>query len=225
MGKAKKIVIETLRIACIAIAVLFVACFVGFVVLINFIPHENKLAYAQAITIAKSCYGCESILWVGNIYGNAYGSGFVVLPNGERINYNRGAFYVIGEKEGRETCIVMPFNIQKEISIATWALDYSFKDIVEKFNERGAQYTAEKTLDNDYYGVKRNSIEVIVGEESITTAANYADMADTQTFYERLDVKAVFSYDWTADGYRHYCIVSQEGGELKSYESVTAVSE
>ncbi len=219
MGKAKKVILETIRIMFIAIAVTFVACFVGFIVLINFLPHDNDIKSNDAIAIAQYVYGYDKVYWLGanaEILGQDPES--EPTPNTMRSHYS---YYVVGEKAGKEVYLIIPSDPSLEKPFETsWAFDHSFMEIVEKFNEHGANYVAEET-----YGNNKKRINLI-NYDSAKNAMPQSNGNATGggTFYERLDVKAIFSYDWTADGYRHNCIVTQEGGELKSYESVSAVS-
>ena len=99
------------------------------------------------MAIAKKEFKLDKVLWV------AY--------NGERLSaepydelydkisgrYNYG---VVGEKDGEEVFIIVPSHPKKfKPFITTWALEYSFTEIVEKFNECGAQYVAD--VPKDYY--------------------------------------------------------------------------
>lgn len=185
--------------------------------LVSCTPQDIK--YDEAIRIAKKDFGCEKILWIED---NA-----LILSTGEptvvkmRSHYS---FYVVGEKDGEEIYIVIPSTPElDEPYIATWALDYSFAQIVEKFNEYGAKYVAD--VPDDFYSTSFNDyIDLVVAEFMIKILAdNYEVGADGDAFYERLDVKAAFYYRWQEDGFDHNCIVTQENGELKAYERVNAI--
>ncbi len=184
---------------------------------------SQDIKYNEAIAIAKQDFGCEKVLWIQ--------SGALILetkPGDEIPVYSlrsHYAFYVVGEKDGKEIYIVIPSNpnLDKPYT-ATWGLDYSFSQIVDKFNENGAQYVAD--VPGDYYSVKHSSyINLIVGSDTIRDFAEYYNVdGNYDSFYECLDIKAVFEYRWEKDGKEYRCMVTQENGELKSYEKVQAIS-
>lgn len=172
---------------------------------------DNDIKYDKAISIAKKDFGCEKILWID--------TGAEILCTGVptvskwRSHY---VYYVVGEKDGEEIYILIPSDPELEKPIVTsWSLDYSFAQVVEKINECGAQYVAE--VPDDYYNVKKDYIRLCKGDE-INRLAKYYDVGDSEdSFYERLDVKAVFYYQWEDGEYIRNCIVTQESGELKAY--------
>lgn len=180
---------------------------------------DNDLNYDEAIAIAKRDFGCEKVLWIDTYSGALnLNPGEEKMPVKMRSHY---AYYIVGEKAGKEVYIMIPSDPTLEKAYATrWNLDYTFKQIVEKFNEHDANYKIE--VPDDYYNVKRNYIEFIGGEERISRLATYYDVENAETFYERLDVKTVFSYSWQDDESLHDCIVFQIDGELLSYEKTRA---
>lgn len=183
---------------------------------------SQDIKYNEAIAIAKQDFGCEKILWIQ--------SGALILetkPEEEIPVYSlrsHYAYYIVGEKEGKEVYIVVPSNpdLDKPYT-ATWGLDYSFTQIVEKFNENEAQYVAD--VPDDYYSVNRDSyINLIVNRDTIRDFAEYYNVNDNyDSFYECLDVKLVFEYRWEVEGNEHRCMVAQENGELKAYKKVEVI--
>lgn len=183
---------------------------------------SQDIKYNEAIVIAKQDFGCEKILWIQ--------SGALILETKSeekipvyslRSNY---AYYVVGEKDGKETYIVVPSSpkLDKPYT-AIWGLDYSFTEIVEKINDFDAQYIAD--VPDDYYSVNRGSyINLIVNRDTIRDFAEYYNVNDDyDSFYECLDVKAVFEYRWKVDGNEHRCMVAQENGELKAYKKIEVI--
>lgn len=183
---------------------------------------SQDIKYNEAIAIAKQDFGCDKILWIQ--------SGALILETkpGEKIpvyslrsNY---AYYVVGEKDGEEMYIVVPStpDLDKPYT-TTWGLDYSFTQIVEKFNDFGAQYVAN--VPDDYYSLKHsNYINLIVNTDTIRDFAEYYNVDDNyDSFYECLDVKLVFEYRWEVEGNEYRCMVAQENGELKAYKKVEVI--
>ena len=184
---------------------------------------SQDIKYNEAIAIAKQYFGCEKVLWIQ--------SGALILETKpeEKIPVyslrSHYAYYVIGEKDGKEIYIVIPSSPELDKPYtATWGLDYTFTQIVEKFNDFGAQYVAD--VPDDYYSVNRGSyINLIVNSDTIRDFAEYYNVNDNyDSFYECLDVKAVFEYRWKVDGNEHRCMVAQENGELKAYKHGDAIS-
>ena len=194
-------------------------CIVGFM-LIACTPQDIKAD--DAIAIAKKDFGCDKVLWIDTdalIFDHEPGSELTTQYT-LRSHY---AYYVVGEKDGKEIYIIIPSNPKQEKPyIATWNLDYSFTQIVEKFNEHGARYVAD--VPDDYYSVSVNSyISIHVGQRINGLATHYEVGIDDDAFYESLDVKVVFEYIWEEEGNIHSCIVIQESGQLKSYENITEI--
>lgn len=177
---------------------------------------DQDIKYDKAISIAKKDFGVEKILWIE--------TGALILsvepgdektPNKIRSNY---AYYVVGEKDGEEIYIIVPSNPkQAEPYETTWSLDYTFKQIVEELNRLGAEYVID--VPDDYYSKSFDSyIDIEKGENYINSLAEFYEVDEPETFYERLDVKAVFDYRRIEDNIIHDYMVAQIAGELVSYE-------
>ena len=185
----------------------------------------DNMKYNDAIAIAKTDFGCDKILWIDSYaLMPSLDSYVLVQQKDESADKMRSpyAYYVVGEKAGEEIYIVIPSAAELEKSvITTWSLDYSFTQIVEKFNENGAQYIAD--VPDDYYSRQGSYIKLWNDEERINELSKYY-FEGSDVLYERLDVKAFFEYKWEEDGYLHSCIVTQEDGELKSYKKREIIS-
>lgn len=179
-------------------------------IFLYFLPHEDDINRIQAIAIAKKDFGCDKVLWVN--------SNAVALSNepenklNDLVNRSHWVYFVVGEKDGVETYILIPSEPNRINPFVTaWVFDYSFSQIVDKFNECGAQYVYDPTKDFDNMtAIAGSSLKKLTGYDD--------DGVDGETFYERLDVKAVFHYYWYEDDILYNCIVTQESGELKAYK-------
>lgn len=175
----------------------------------------NNMKYNDAIAIAKKEFGCEKILWIVD-------SAMLYKGEYEIIEYRSNLiYYVVGEKDGEEIYITVLSNIKQEKPfVTTWNLDYSFTQIVEKFNEYGANYVAD--VPDDYYSLGHDKyIDLLYGIDLNGLASYYDVGGDDDVFYERLDVKVVFEYSWKIGETKHSCIITQENGELKVYKKET----
>lgn len=182
-------------------------------------PHEDEISYNQAIAIAKKDFGCDKILWINTNAAVLSGDPLDTLY--EKLNRNKYEYYVVGEKDGEEIYIIVPDAPKRNKPfVTTWAFDYSFSQIVEKFNECGVQYVAD--VPDDYYSENLDSHIKVDGEKDLIKrrASYYIDDVDVdlEMFYESLDVKALFLYEWDVGENRQGCIVVQENGELKAYK-------
>lgn len=196
-----------------AVAFLLASVLLWIVCLMSASCSPRDLSYREAIEIAKKDFGCDKILWIQT-------NALVLETKPDEIPSLRShySYYIVGEKNGKEIDIVVPSNPDlEEAYISTWGLDHSFTQIVEKFNDFGAHYIADVPDDYDPAGRDR-PIELFADRDTITHLAEYYN-ADGELLYDRLDLKAIFEYRWEADGVAHRCMVFQEGGELKAYES------
>lgn len=197
----------------------FISVFLASVLLCVAVPMltacDPDIKTDEAIAIAKRDFGCEKILWIGDT--NAL---MLCQTPGEdppfwkiRSNY---AYYVVGEKAGREIYLVIPSTPKLDAPyVTTWNLDYTFMQIVEKFNENGANYVAD--VPDNYYDYPFDYIEFVSTKDEIIRCANLCGL-DAYEFYDRLDIKGIFYYQWM-EGYKMYaCIITQESGELKAYK-------
>lgn len=205
---------KRIKIAAAVVLTPILVC-IGGLMLTACSPQDIK--YDEAMSIAKKDFGCEKILWITDS---------VALTNDpwdtikDKINRAHYSFYVVGEKDGKEVYIIIPSPQIEDPFVTTWALDYSFKQVVDKFNENGAQYVAD--VPDNYYSRQFSYIKLLEGEDQIKQLSNYY-FDDSDALYKRLDVKAFFEYEWEADGNRYSCIVTQENGELKTYKQVRAL--
>ncbi|MCH5155348.1 MAG: hypothetical protein J1F69_01965 [Clostridiales bacterium] len=171
---------------------------------------DPDIKYDDAISIAKKKFGVEKLLWIGS----------PAVPSKEmpqKIGAWHYYYYVIGEKDGKEIYIVIPSPQTEEAFVTTWSLDYTFKQIVEEFNKLGAGYVID--VPDDYYSKGHDSyIDIVVNENYINRLAEFYEVDEPETFYERLDVKAVFGYRRVDDEYIHDYMVAQIDGKLVSYE-------
>lgn len=212
---------KILSIFLIIILILVVLCVGGTIaIIVIFSNKPSEAKYDDAIRVAKNDFGFEKILWVEHTNHTSLGT-TEEYPDG--YTPFRYAYYVVGEKDGEELCLIVPSYFKEENSfILTWSLNYSFTQIVEKFNEQGANYVPD--VPNDIYSTSfSNYISITENDHILNSFDNYRlnklGIDNYDDFYERLDVKAVFEYTWyDDDNARHYCIVTQENGELKSYE-------
>ena len=209
------------KIAVIVISSALLVCIVGFIVFIAILPRDNDIKYNEAVALARKQFGLDKVLWI-----DAHASVFSSDPNAELTPSNMRshyAYYVVGEKDGAEIYCVVPSNpLLEKPFLTTWNLDYTFSQIVEKFNEQGARYIAD--VPNDYYDREFSSyIRLLVGSDlNRGMIERYSIDGGYSAFYERLDVKAVFSYEWKDDdNITRRCIVAQENGELKAYVRVS----
>lgn len=181
---------------------------------------DKDIKADEAIAIAKNDFGCEKILWIK--------SNALILsqsPEDEpSVNTMRShySYYVVAEKDGNEIYLVIPSTPKLDKPyITTWCMDYSFKQIVHEFNKLGAQYVID--VPDDYYSAAGNYINIETVEDMITGYAKYHEVDDAETFYERLDVKAVFNYRRVDNDYIHDYMLAQIDGELKTYEQTQPV--
>ena len=188
----------------------------------TFIACDRDIKYDDAVRIAKRNFKCDKVLWISSksalILREGFGDGDSVYRM--RSHY---AYYVVGEKEGMEVYIVIPSDpILEDPYTTTWGLNYTFTEIVERFNEHGAQYVAD--VPDDYYSQTFDKYISLRAGISLKGMASYYDVGgDDDEFFERLDTKAVFEYSWEEDGYIKSVIVAQENGKLTSYERSTEV--
>ena len=171
---------------------------------------DRDIKYYKAIAIAKKFFGFEKILWIGDR----------CVPY-EGMPQTMGAwhylFYIVGKKDGEEVYLVIPSPQTEEAFVPTWSLDYSFKQIVEEFNKLGANYVTD--VPDDYYSKGHDSyIDIVVNENYINRLAEFYEVDEPETFYERLDVKAVFDYRRIENDVIHDYLVAQIDGKLVSYE-------
>lgn len=205
--------VKRLKIVAAVILTPILVCIVG-LMLTACSPQDIK--YDKAISIAKKDFGCEKILWIGSSATVLSGDSWDKIK--DKIGGTHYSFYVVGEKDGEEVYIIIPSPQIKDPFITTWALGYSFKQVVEKFNENGAQYVID--VPDDYYSRQFTYIDLRAGI-SLNGLAEYYDVGcDDEAFRERLDVEAVFEYIWEEDGNEYCCIVTQENGELKAYKKM-----
>ncbi len=169
---------------------------------------------SEAIKIAEKDFGCEKILWID--------TGALLLsqePGSEPQVYefrSHYTYYVVGEKDGQEVYIIIPCSPEIEKPyLTTWCLDHTFSEVVDKFNENGANYIIAVPQKDVY----RNFIKFEAGPEYIKEYAEFYNVGcDGDEFYDRLDVKGVFTYQWSDGDAVRSCIVTQENGELKAYK-------
>lgn len=177
---------------------------------------DKDIKYDKAISIAKKDFGCEKILWIDtNALVLGVEPGSENTPNRMRSHYT---FYVVGEKDGEEIYLVIPSNPKLEKPYeSTWCFDFTFKQIVDEFNELGAGYVID--VPDDFYSKSHdNYLDIVVREEYINLMAKNYEIDEPETFYERLDAKVVFSYRRVDNDIIYDYIVAQIDGELVSYE-------
>lgn len=194
------------------LAALFVclSCFA----LVACTPNKD-IKYDKAIVIAKLQFGVQKVLWISDD----------ILDSREPQVYRlrcHYAFYIVGEKDGKEIYVVVPSSptVEKPF-VTTWCLDYTFKQVVEEFNKLGANYVAD--VPDDYYSAIGSYIKIVGVEDGIDRIANAYKIDEPETFYDRLDAKWVFSYRRTDDNIMHDYIVAQTNGELVSYAQATVL--
>ncbi len=210
--------IKRYKVAVIVISVVILMSVVGLVLLISILPRGQHIKSDKAISIARKKFGCDKILWIECTHDTA---DFIKAAHAEeKLRFGDYAYCIVGEKAGEELFIIVPADKDeyKNLYLATWPFDYSFTQIVEKFIELGASYDGEK-FDKYPSLISLNDNEDMIKRES----EYYCDVTgvNSDEFYARLDVKAIFSARWEID-YRSYnCIVAQENGELKAYVRVS----
>lgn len=184
---------------------------------------DRDIKYNDAIKIAQKKFGCDKVLWIEStialVLQEGHGDGDMIYRMRSHYTY-----YVVGEKDGEEIYIAIPSDPTLEDAYeTTWGLSYSFKEIVERFNEHGAGYVAD--VPNDYYAAGGHSCFIqLRSAVNLNGLSEYYEMdCDDEEFYERLDIKAFFEYTWEEDGYLCRVIVAQENGALTSYERKTAL--
>ena len=194
------------------IATVILAPMLFLIVCLMLVACDPDIKYDEAIAIAKKDFGVEKVLWV------AYTPALALSKDGPRVI---GAWHyancIVGEKDGEEIFIVIPSPQTEESFIATWNLDYTFKQIVEEFNKLGAEYIID--VPDDYYSKRHDSyIDIVVKENNVNRLAEFYEVDEPETFYERLDVKVVFTYRRLDDGIIHDYMVTQIDGKLVSCE-------
>ncbi|MCH5351825.1 MAG: hypothetical protein J1F39_07655 [Clostridiales bacterium] len=200
-------------------SVVFVCLASVFVLIFGFafIACDRDIKYDDAVRIAKRDFKCDKVLWIASRSGLILREGF---GDGDTVYRMRShyAYYVVGEKEGTEVYIVIPSDpILEDPYTTTWGLNYTFTEIVERFNEHGASYVAD--VPDDYYSQTFDKYISLRSGKGLKGMTSYYDVGgDDDEFYERLDTKAVFEYSWEEEGYYYSVIVAQEDGELTSYE-------
>ena len=165
----------------------------------------------KALEIAKKEYGLEKTLWVG------YGSGNE--PYFLRNTDLEHAFYVIGINGGEEKFIAVPAHSSNIDPIELkWEFDHSFSEMISWLGEFGYKYSngfPNNSLPADNYG--GFGLQVLDSEDIIKEANVPTALSDA--FYDRLDVKVIFSFrNIIADDYFYDYYLTQEDGRLKLYE-------
>ncbi len=206
-------------VAVASVVIIILIAFITFIVVMAVLWGNSDVKYDEAVVRAKREFGLDKVLWIDDSLA------FVNEQDLESLDakfYSKYAYFVIGEKENKEIYIMVSHNPKEKPIIASWNLNYTFTQIVEKFNENGAEYVAN--VPNDYYDREFSSyIQLLVGSDlNRGMIERYSIDGGYSAFYERLDVKAVFSYEWKDDdNITRSCIVAQENGELKAYVRVS----
>lgn len=201
-----------IRVATIcAVALLVVALIIGIVmVVIRSRPTESaSVKYDEAIRIAKREFGIEKVLWLSGDVD--YPS--ELLPLDDDKNVPSHPILIIGEKGGDEIVVAVSHSKGEESIIVDWRFDYSFSEMVAALNYFGVNYVAD--VPDDYYGYadRFNLIGLTYEEKRIKS--NYGS-----ALYERLDIKAVFTYcNKDESGNARKYLITQENGKLNIYGS------
>ena len=160
--------------------------------------------YDDAVKIVKKDFGCEEIVWCGDLYSDTQ-----FIPE---ARVRSGSMCFVAMKNGKEVVVVVPDYNDRSMKpfVAEWPYVLSYSEIVRRFEARGFEYKYE-----DYYGNRYDCFKVCDRIDKVDDVAGYFHC--DEGFYDRLDVKAVLVYGRQYTGTREYCMITQENNEVMLY--------
>ena len=162
---------------------------------------DHDIKYDRAMAIAKKEFKLDKILWITD---NPLSLSTKSDDEFNVKNPGRYEYGIVGEMNGEEVFIIVQSDTKRNKPfIATWGLDYSFTEIVEKFNELGAQYVAD--VPKDYYAAGIDSYIKYYPNENPS------------------DARVVFTYSRKDGKMRYNYYVTIEDGELKTDVSASQI--
>lgn len=181
---------HNISIIVVSVITTIILAFVGFYVYSYVYSLNHDIKADRAVAIAKKEFKLDKVLWVAYHGERLSAESWDELYDKISGRYEYG---IVGEKDGEEVYIIVPSHPKKyKPFITTWAPDYSFTEIVDKFNEMGAQYVAD--VPKDYYAAGIGSyIDFDLDELQPITELVFS--------YRRYDGNVYYDYYvWIEDG-------------------------
>lgn len=181
------------------------------IVMISIYPKEYK--WESAGNLIKRKLDIDRVIWFDHGFGR-HDSNIDT-----DFNTSRGCNIIVGYKDGEEIAAIFPHCPRKgdKPKQIDWMFDISFTEMTERMTAAGVSYIIDRT--KDIYSLEVSdgyALRIVDNNYSINEKARLCGL-DGEELLQRLDVGAVFSYNYKDNETSYKCLITQENHEFKVY--------